>query len=120
MIPTGKEKGKRPKKEVIPGKTVYQLNSMLNLATTQIHAVDTYGVLSIRKREKSILEILVTNPPADAKITQVQENSVKARGAVHLQCRHVQKQTIQRKRDGEKASGCHHFLVHKLGFSGKP
>lgn len=52
---------------------------MLNLAMTQINAVDMFAMLSMQKWEKSIPEILVVNPPANVKIThQVQENFSKS------------------------------------------
>lgn len=90
---------------------MYQLNSPLNLATTQIHFADELRTISIQKREKSVLEILVANPPADAEINQqVQENLVKARGAIPWQ-----KQMIQRKCDGKKPVGVISAFTN-LGF----
>lgn len=116
---------------MIPGN--YPLNRMLNLAWTQIHAVDMFGMLSVQKGEKSVPEILVANFIVNAKIThQVQENFHKCWSGSSLVVQIYTGNMIQRKYDlyskkkkkgnviWEKASGCHHFCIHKLGFSEKP
>lgn len=71
------DEGKRSKKEVLLG-TMYQLNRMRMWPGPGFMLWTCSACSLYRKWEESIPRILVVNPPANARITQVQENLCKS------------------------------------------